>query len=107
MNHEQPSHEHNLIAAEVPFRERLWADHDEPWQYQRYHLSDKTKLSLLRNRDRMLAGEYDPEYISGSSVSQQDTEQHVVSQPTVVFDVQAPLSPIMPPTPPTPPASAA
>ncbi|MBI3966323.1 MAG: hypothetical protein HY329_11885 [Chloroflexi bacterium] len=57
---EQPIIQSNeFIAAEVPLRERTWADHDEPWQYQPYHLSDREKLALLKRREKMLAGEFD------------------------------------------------
>ncbi|MBI3967246.1 MAG: hypothetical protein HY329_16550 [Chloroflexi bacterium] len=41
-----------------PARERFWADHDQPWQYQPYHLSFYQKLALVKRRERMLAGEY-------------------------------------------------
>ena len=44
--------------AEVPLRERTWADHDEPWAYQPYHLSDLEKSRLLRRRERALAEEF-------------------------------------------------
>ncbi|MBI3966547.1 MAG: hypothetical protein HY329_13015 [Chloroflexi bacterium] len=44
---------------ELPDHERVAADHDEPWQYQPYHLSERTKLYLLKHRDRLLASELD------------------------------------------------
>lgn len=47
-----------VSAPEVPLRERTAADHDEPWNYQPYHLSDRVKLLLLKNRERMFAGEH-------------------------------------------------
>ncbi|MBI3966225.1 MAG: hypothetical protein HY329_11385 [Chloroflexi bacterium] len=45
-------------GASAPLRERSCADHDEPWQYQPYHLTDREKLALWRRRDRMLASEF-------------------------------------------------
>ena len=45
-------------ARNVPLRERFAADHDEPWQYQPYHLSDREKLGLLRRREEMQRGEF-------------------------------------------------
>ncbi len=47
-----------FVAAEVPLRERTWADHDEPWQYQPYHLTDLQKLAMLKRREQMMAGEF-------------------------------------------------
>ena len=35
-------------VTSVPMREQTWADHDEPWQFQSYHLSEREKSALLR-----------------------------------------------------------
>lgn len=45
-------------SHDEPLRERSWADHDEEWQYQPYHLTDREKLALWRRRERILAGEF-------------------------------------------------
>lgn len=47
-----------FVAAEIPPREQTGADHDEPWQYQPYHLSDRQKLALWRRRDQAVAEEW-------------------------------------------------
>ncbi|MBI3965618.1 MAG: hypothetical protein HY329_08285 [Chloroflexi bacterium] len=56
-NAQKPAAAHEP-TSEVPLREQTWADHDEPWRYQPYHLGLREKLALLRWRDRMIAQEH-------------------------------------------------
>lgn len=66
------------LAAEVPFdppaRERTWADHDEPWQYQPYHLKDEVKRTLIKKRGGMLGGEFGAGEESVAIIDFQDPE---------------------------------
>ena len=47
----------DFAQGEIPLRERSSADHDSPWKYQEYHLSDRERFNLLMRRTHMIESE--------------------------------------------------
>ena len=50
------------ISVEAPFeppaREQAGGDHDEPWQFQLYHLTDRERTYLMLRRERAYTAEW-------------------------------------------------
>lgn len=46
------------LPFDPPAREQVCGDHDEPWQFQLYHLSERERLRLLLRRERAAAAEW-------------------------------------------------